>query len=162
MSKFSEQLRSLKIFNNFELLTKFGVSGDVAIEYHRPAPGRLGWCERPHTSVWSPIRHQKLERIKPLSHTAGKEFNGLRAQSFSTALAWAKENFGYECVPSPFGGQIPKHVCDKAWAFVREHEIKEINELQIDHIDGDPKNNDPTNLRLATPLHSFGVSSKPR
>ncbi len=33
-------------------------------------------------------------------------------------------------------------------------------EMMIDHIDGDPRNNDPANLRLVTPPESFGTVTR--
>ena len=34
------------------------------------------------------------------------------------------------------------------------------SEMMIDHIDGDPSNNDPANLRLVTPPESFGTVTR--
>jgi hypothetical protein len=33
-------------------------------------------------------------------------------------------------------------------------------EMMIDHIDGDPRNNDPANLRLVTLTESFGTKTR--
>lgn len=115
MSKLADQLRELKVFNNWELLMRFGAVGDVAIEYRRPPEGRLGWCQTRRTDVWSPRDHPKLERdTGGLSRGAKKTFSGNRAASFYIARNWAMEEFGHDYVPSPFGGHIPKHVLAKA------------------------------------------------
>lgn len=121
MSKFADQLRTLKVFNNWELIYRFGTTDDVVIEYRRPASGRLGWCDTHRTSVWSSIKTNKLPVPKQhLSTTPSeKEFYGLRSQSFPEALRWAGATFGHTYVPSPFGGHVPQHVLKKAKAAVK-------------------------------------------
>jgi hypothetical protein len=119
MSKFSDHLRAVRVFNNFDMLKRFGTAGDVAIEYIRPAAGRLGWCEVRRTSVWSPYPHAQLS-IEGIKKHGEKQFFGNRAHSLPTALAWARKTFGGEYVPSPHGGYLPKHVVDKARAFVEK------------------------------------------
>jgi hypothetical protein len=121
LSKLSEQLRAIKVHNNFEMLMRFGGADDVAIEYHRPAPGRLGWADSHRTTVWSPKANPKLPAPKrfALSVRGEKEFVGMRKLSFAGAVAWAVAQFGHKYVPSPFGGQIPVHVLVKAKAAVK-------------------------------------------
>lgn len=120
MSKLADQLRAIRVFNNWGLLKKFGTEMDVAIEYHRPAEGRLGWTESSHTSVWSPHQNPKLGKPRRWGqHGTNKEFHGLRRDSLPAALAWAGDVFGQKYVPSPFGGYIPEHVRFKARMAVR-------------------------------------------
>lgn len=116
MSKLSEQLRALKVFNNWELLLRFGSKDDVAITYSRPASGRMGWCDTCRTSVWSPRKTEKLSTPKQhLTTTPSEtEFLGLRSESFPEALRWAGATFGHTYIPSPFGGHVPQHVLKKA------------------------------------------------
>lgn len=110
MSKLADQLRGLKVFNNHELLRRFGRGLDVVIEYHRPAPGRLGWCDTHKSTVWSVSRNPRLESPKRALSVAGeKEFHGVRRESLPAALAWARNEFGHDYVASPFGGYIPQH-----------------------------------------------------
>lgn len=119
MSKLTERLRDKGYYNNHHLLAAFGGHDDVCIEYHRPAEGRLGWCDVRRTEVWSPKKHQKLDtenRRSVFNSGSRKEFLGARKDSFSAALNWATEQFGHKYAPSPFGGYLPKHVLDKASA----------------------------------------------
>lgn len=111
MSKLADRLRKMDIFNNYNLLQAFGELNDVAVEYHRPPPGRMGWTESRGTSVWRP----------PMKGKPGvtKEFHGKRSKSFPEACAWVTKNGKYELVPGPFGGHIPKRVLEKAKAAVK-------------------------------------------
>lgn len=115
MSKLGEQLREMGVHSNWALLTRFGDVNDVAIQYYRPAEGRLGWCQSRRTEVWSPRDNPKLESDPTGLHRGKKKtFHGARALSFYLARNWAMEEFGHDYVPSPFGGHIPKHVLAKA------------------------------------------------
>lgn len=114
MSKLAEQLKTIKVFNNWEILRQFGDAQDVAIEYHRPAEGRLGWSESCHTAVWSPRSNPHLEVPRGLKVGYTKRFHGKRSESYYAARNWAMETFGHDYVTSPFGGLIPKHVKAKA------------------------------------------------
>ncbi len=120
MSKLSNQLRELKIYNNHGLLTKFGGPDDVAIEYHRPADGRLGWTDTAHTSVWSIRENAKLGKPRRSIHSGGeKQFLGLRRETYQLAINWAMETFGHDYSPSPFGGHIPRHILAKAQSLAK-------------------------------------------
>jgi len=112
MSKLADRLNKMDIFNNHNLLQAFGGLKDVAVEYHRPPPGRLGWASFNGTTVWRP----------PIKNKPGvkKEFYGKRSKSFPEAVKWATENAKYELVPGPFGGHIPKHILEKAKAATKK------------------------------------------
>lgn len=114
MSKLSDALREQKIFNNWYMLIQFGGDMDVAVEYHRPAEGRLGWCDSSRTRVWSPRKNPKLGGPTGLSREWVKNFLGIRKESLPAALAWASEEFREIYVVSPFGGYLPKHIILKA------------------------------------------------
>jgi hypothetical protein len=118
MSKLADQFRAIGIYNNWGMIERFGLPDDVAIEYRRPADGRLGWTETHRTVVWRPGVHPKLAapRRGIGDRSVEKEFFGLRRESFYTARNWAMEEFGHDYVPSPFGGHIPKHLLSKARA----------------------------------------------
>lgn len=113
MSKLTEQLQAIKVYNNWYLLLQFGDATSVAITYSRPAEGRLGWTDTCHTDVWSPKANPKLEPA-PLSAGSRKRFRGKCAESYYAARNWAMEEFGDDYVSSPFGGLIPKHVKARA------------------------------------------------
>lgn len=126
MSKLADQLRQLKIFNNHELLRRFGDQDCVAIEYHRPPAGRLGWCESCRTQVWSVFKNPKLSVETALSSVFSKTFLGNRSESYYAARNWAMEQFGHDYVPSPFGGLIPKHLHHKAKRVALETALREV------------------------------------
>lgn len=109
MSKLADQLRILKIFNNWELLKRFGASGDVVIEYHSAER----WSVY-RTEVWSPLKHPMLSQSKRDRDVGCKEFLGKRSETFQLAVNWAMLAFGHDYVPSPFGGYVPTHVRHKA------------------------------------------------
>ena len=118
MSKLANKLRALNVYNNWNMLQRFGTTGDAAIEYKPPTVLR-----GMYTSVWSPYKHPQLnppEAQRGLTNTHYQEFSGKRAASFPVALKWAEKMLGHEYVISPFGGRLPKHVVDKARATVRE------------------------------------------
>ena len=119
MTKLGEKLRAIRIFNNWDILVRFGDINDVSIEYHRPAEGRMGWCETRHTRVWSPHQNPRL-KIVGLKSGTSKDFQGSRSESLPAALAWASNEFGHTYVPSPHGGYIPKHVLTKIKAALKE------------------------------------------
>lgn len=114
MSKLSDALREQKIFNNWEMLVRFGGELDVAIDYHRPAEGRMGWCDVRRTTVWSPRSNPRLMGPKKMRSGTEREFLGARKESLPAALAWASDEFREIYVPSPFGGYLPKHIVTKA------------------------------------------------
>ena len=116
MSKLGEQLRAIGVYNNHNILVRFGDINDVAIEYYRPAEGRAGWCETRHTTVWSPHKNPKL-KVRGLR--TSKDFQGSRNESLPAAFTWASNEFGHTYVPSPHGGYIPKHVLAKIKAAVK-------------------------------------------
>lgn len=108
MSKLADQLRAIRLFNNYDLLRRFGSSGDVAIEY---SPSERWNVNR--TTVWSPHSHPKLEASKQ-DRNWEKTFIGKRAETFWLARNWAAQEFGHDYEPSPFGGHIPSHIRHKA------------------------------------------------
>jgi hypothetical protein len=114
VSKLAEALRAIRIFNNYDILRRFGDEKSVVIDYHARAEGRMGWATSSKSVVWSPRPHSKLEREPIGGSTYRKEFIGNRSESYWLARNWAAETFGDEYVPSPHGGLIPKHVKHKA------------------------------------------------
>ena len=116
MSKFADQLRALRIFNNWDLLRRFGAPGDVAVEYCVP-DARSVRCQR--TRVWSTRPWDGLE--KDPGGSFSKEFLGKRAESWPSAVSWAEDTIDRELAPSPHGGYLTRRVVDKAREAVRGH-----------------------------------------
>jgi hypothetical protein len=117
-SKFADDLRRLKVYNNWEVLRRFGTAQDVVIEY-KPAPeGRLGYGTTDKTLVWSPRPNPHLktpEQQRRMTSSHAQEFVGTRKATWPVALKWAYEHFpDVKFVPSPFGGHLPKRVVDAA------------------------------------------------
>jgi hypothetical protein len=110
MSKLSEQLREIKVFNNWDILVRFGDINDVVIEYTGRLPGRLAWANINSTRVWSPRANPKLDRPSGAQTTCQKQFIGKRTVSMPAAINWAVTEFGHKFAPSPHGGYIPMHV----------------------------------------------------
>lgn len=119
MSKFSDQLRLIGVFNNWELLKRFGDKNDVVIDYRRKPPGRMGICEYNNSSVWSPHKNKALppKELSLVDHYE-KKFPGNRSESMPEAVKWASQTLGHEFVSSPFGGMVPKPVREKAKAAI--------------------------------------------
>ena len=115
MSKFSEQLRAIRVFNNYEMLKQFGGCGDVTIDY--TASDRTVVH---HTSVWSPYAHTDLNPPQFRGDQYSRDFIGKRSETFQLAINWAMERFGHDYVVSPFGGRLPAHVVHKAKQAVRK------------------------------------------
>ena len=111
MSKLADALRSIQVFNNYELLSRFGEPGCVAIEYRATVPRS---CEARRTRVWSPFRTDGLTDGRQSSSVYEKDFIGGKDRTYWMARNWAMERYGHDYVPSPFGGLIPKHVHHKA------------------------------------------------
>lgn len=122
MSKLAEALRSQKIYNNWDLLKKFGGEMDVVIEYHRPAEGRAGGSGFCGTRIWSPHKNPKLKAAPVFGNGYQIEFRGNRAESFPTAVAWAQTEFREIYAASPFGGRVPKHILSAANRKAQENE----------------------------------------
>lgn len=115
MSKLQDALRAIKVFNNHNLLTRFGGPDDVAVEYHPSPRGRLGYAQCDKTKVWSPRPHRDLKRDeRGLGSVYQKEFLGNRKETFDRAIIWAAAALKVEFATSPFGGRVPKRVLDKA------------------------------------------------
>ena len=113
MRNLATKLRDIRCFNNWDLLTRFGTAGDVAIEYVNPDARSV----RPrHTAVWAPRAHPKLPPPpNNLQAARGrKEFLGKQTESLGPAIAWANQTFGHVYVKSPFRGYVPEHVLDRA------------------------------------------------
>lgn len=116
MSKLSDALNKLRVFNNWDLMRRFGERGkDVSCDYS------TGWsrgCEPRHTSVSSPTFY-----TDPGAHWqnhGAKWFCGNRSESLPLAMVWASEQYGIdEWVTSPFGGKVPKPVLVAAKAAVK-------------------------------------------
>ena len=120
MSKMADDLRMVKVFNNWEMLERFGSLGDAVVGYHASARGRMGICDYDRTVVWSPWSHPSLTPTRGMSRSFEKIFPGRRKLSFPTALSWAEEQFGHKYAPSPFGGWLPVHVVKRAKKFLKE------------------------------------------
>ena len=109
-----ERLRAMRVFNDYEILVRFGVEGrDVVVRYH--PGGDLGsMCYR--TSVYSPSF--KTDPNAHWTNNGTKTFLGNRASTLHVCLAWASEQYGVEAwVTSPFGGaKIPAEVLKAARA----------------------------------------------
>lgn len=97
-SKRAERLRAIRVYNNHDLLVRFGATAHC-IEYYT---GEFQHTGR-HTTVYSP-------------GAMGAQFTGKRAISWPQALMWAQEKTGHTFVASPFGGAIPEHVLQRAEA----------------------------------------------
>ena len=121
MSKLAEQFRTIGIYNNHNLLNKFGTRSDVVVEYHAPAPGRMGWCDCKKSLVWSPLF--------PVDPTANSRKNGLyaknfyqkRAISFPLALEFAEKTYGQKMTNSPFGGKVSEDLMKRAMEFLKKN-----------------------------------------
>jgi len=117
MSKTSEILREMKIYNSHELLVRFGEKRktDICISYH-PGFGIFG----PAWQVYSPSH-----ATDPKAHwhyLGQKSFSG--RDSLPDALKWAGEKYGIaEWAPDPTdpSTKIPKSVREKALAAVKEY-----------------------------------------
>lgn len=117
MSKLTDQLSAIKVYNNWELLARFGGAQDVTYEYSRASSGLAGIGETTGVTVWSPRANPKLEPPRRLERFYSKVFHGKRSRSWPEAEAWLAVEFpGVEFVTSPFGGRVPKRVLDKAKA----------------------------------------------
>jgi hypothetical protein len=114
VSKFADQLRTIRVFNNYELLARFGRRSDFAVEY---VPDSWGGHPR-GTCVSSPRPHAGLEKTSSLSAAWERVFVGKRANTFEAAVRWATGISG-DYAPSPFGGRVPRRVLDKARAAVK-------------------------------------------
>ena len=115
MSKLTDALHELGIFNNRGMLMQFGTDGDVAIQYHRPTDGRAGWGESKHTLVWSVRPTKSLKKSREFgSQSWSRKFFGKSAESFPVARQWAEETFETEFDKSPFGGLLPVRVIEAA------------------------------------------------
>lgn len=121
MSKLSEGLRAMGIFNTHELLKRFGVKGkDVAVSYCPPLP-RMVQAARSY--VYSPS-HKTDEQAGWYDY-GRKAFIGKQAESMPRALAWASELYEIdEWAPDPTsrGSKVPKYVADAARAAVNDRE----------------------------------------
>ena len=125
MSKLVEQFRTIRVFNNFDLLKKFGIGNDVAVEYYAKPPGRMGMCETNKTKVWSPFfpvdKEVQVDIFK--NPHRGKIFYGKRAKSFPEALEFVEKTYGFKMVNSPFGGQVPENLMKHALKFLKENKV---------------------------------------
>lgn len=117
MSRLAEALRAMGIYNNHNLLSRFGEPGrDVWCEYHAPEP-RSCTCQT--TRVYSPSH--KTRPDAPWYDHGRQAFIGNRAESMPLAVTWASERYGIdEWAPSPFGGKVPAYVRKAAERAVRE------------------------------------------
>lgn len=96
-TKRADALRACKIYNNHDLLVRFGDETTHCIEYSTGAFTFAGQ----RTTAYGPGGR-------------GATFIGKRAISWPQALMWAQEKTGHTFVASPFGGAIPEHVLQRA------------------------------------------------
>lgn len=120
MSKLSEALRAKDIFNDHNLLVRFGKHGqNVGISYSPTDNSRGGTYA--HTSVYRPGF-----KTDPNAHWQDhgcKTFNDKAAVSIPQAIAWATERYKIDkWVPSPFdrNDKIPEYVLIAAKKFLKE------------------------------------------
>lgn len=115
MSKFADKLRALNIYNNHDILKRFGKHGhDVYVDYDK-AESR-GRCS--HSTVYSPSH--KTDPQSAWYDYGNKSFVGNRKESLPKAMEWASDKYGIaEWAVSPFGGRIPQYVYDAAKEAVR-------------------------------------------
>jgi hypothetical protein len=117
MSKLSDALNALRVFNNHDLLMRFGEARDVAVEYHPRDAGAGG----PGVSVFSP----RFETHPGgFWYDRGREqfstFGRTRHEAIRKAKTWASKQYGIEhWAPSPFGGYVGASVRMRAEAAVR-------------------------------------------
>lgn len=117
MSKFADQLRELKIFNNHGLLTAFG--GVVCVDYNPGSTGRMGVGDVPRSTAWSTQSRRPLQTEWVGDYAShSKEFIGKRAKTFQKAVEWAEKVFKCKLVVSPFGGRVPERTIKRARAAV--------------------------------------------
>ena len=118
MSKLSDALNALRVFNNHDLLVRFGEDRDVSVEYHAPDRRSIG---TPGAVVYSP-------RFATDPSAAWYDHGRKRFPAFGTtrhgatrqAQKWASEQYGIEhWAPSPFGGYVGAKVRMRAEAAVR-------------------------------------------
>ena len=122
MSKLAQQFRSIGIYNNHNLLTKFGTLSDVVVEYHAPPPGRLGWCDSKKSLVWSPLFPvDPTAKDKFKNGVSAKYFYQKRSISFPLALEFAEKTYGQKMTNSPFGGKVPENLMKRAMDFLKEN-----------------------------------------
>lgn len=102
MSKPTEQLRSLGVFNSYEFA---GQTGQVWIEYYPAESGRAARYGRY-------VVHRRGYKTDPKAHWldhGDKTFpscsKGERPERFKAAMAWASNRYGIkEWARTPFGG----------------------------------------------------------
>lgn len=114
-----ELLRKNKIYNNHEILSRFGQPkvDDVAIEYH-PYVHRS--CKPNASKVMSPSHKTDLQ--SHWSNYGQKSFVGNKSSSEKEAMGWAKEKYNIrEWKTSPFGGKIPITVWEKLQKFIKDN-----------------------------------------
>lgn len=117
MSQLADALRELNVFNEHNLVSRFGGPRDVYVIY-TPYEPRIGGA---YAQVISP--HFKTEPTGGYwAHYGHKTFIGNKAESMPKAIEWATEHYGIaEWAPSPFrGAKVPKHVLDAAKRAVKE------------------------------------------
>lgn len=116
MSKLSEALRGIGVFNTHNLLTRFGVKGkDIAVVYCPSPPGRMGIGRPDKTIVMSPSH--KTDRGAHWTHNGCMAFSGKKTESMPKAIDWATDRYGIEkwvADPTDRSAKIPEYVLEAA------------------------------------------------
>lgn len=119
MSKLSETLRRMKIYNTHDLLIRYGEKGktDISVSYspaHSVFPGRY--------QVYSPSH--KTDPNGFWADYGRKSFSGNSKATLEKALVWATEKYGItEWAADPTGGgKVPKIVRDRAVLMAKQFE----------------------------------------
>ena len=112
MSKFADALRAIRVYNDHELLVRFGQPRDVMLSY-RPPESRA--CRPAQTHVYSP--RFETDPKSAWYDYGQKSFGGNAKDSMPKARAWAAKQYGdQDWVASPFGRytQVPRRVVEAA------------------------------------------------
>lgn len=122
MSLLSEKLRTHRIINVFDLLSRFGEKGkDICVTYSPRPSGRMGICGCNKSSVYS--TSHKTDPHASWNDNGCKVFVGKRSESLPAAIQWATEKYGItEWVNNPCygGGKVPAYVVQKAKQFLKQ------------------------------------------
>ena len=118
MSKLSDALRAIRVFNTHGIMFRFGGERDVAICYHPTESGRA--CSPAKAVVLSP--HFKTDPESAWYNYGNKAFVGNRKLSVPAAKAWAAKHYGiteWAADPTDRSNLIPAHVRKAAEQFIK-------------------------------------------
>lgn len=122
MSKQSEALRAIGVFNTWNLLQRFAAPNrDIAVTYDKRPEGRMGMAQCDKSRVFSPS-HQTNPKSAWYDY-GQKSFTGNRADSFPEAIAWATETYGiteWDTCPMNRNTKIPKEAKKAALAALKD------------------------------------------